>query len=276
MARPAAINGPITNTSSSWMASNANALSSVSSGTSCDHSERIEAEIGGMVAPWSARQVRRAARPRASERMPTASAQSMNEVTPPVTRITCRRPTRSTSRPTNAGGHAHRQSLRAHHGSDLPVLIALLAHQEDHRQRHDRERQAPGGGEQRHPGDAGGAQDRRGIDPASYDHIHCRAVAVNAEAIGKTYPPFEYEVGKEKIGEYARAVGEDNPVYFDRAAAREAGFRDVVAPPMFAVVYSWGAVALPAVDPEVDLNFADARARRPGVRVGRAGRARAT
>ena len=81
-------------------------------------------------------------------------------------------------------------------------------------------------------------------------------MAVNAEATGKTYPPFEYEVGKEKIGEYARAVGEDNPVYSDRAAASEAGFRDVVAPPMFAVVYSWGAVALPAVDPEVDHNFA--------------------
>ena len=79
---------------------------------------------------------------------------------------------------------------------------------------------------------------------------------VNTEAIGKSYPPFEYEVGKEKIGEYARAVGEENLVYFDREAAREAGFRDVAAPPMFAVVYSWGSVALPAVDPEVDLNFA--------------------
>ena len=31
---------------------------------------------------------------------------------------------------------------------------------------------------------------------------------VNAEATGKTYPPFEYEVGKEKIREYAQAVGE--------------------------------------------------------------------
>jgi acyl dehydratase len=81
-------------------------------------------------------------------------------------------------------------------------------------------------------------------------------VPVKTEAIGKSYPSVEYEVGKEKIGEYARAVGEDNPVYFDRAAARDAGFRDVVAPPMFAVVYTWGSVALPAVDPDVDLNFA--------------------
>ena len=81
-------------------------------------------------------------------------------------------------------------------------------------------------------------------------------MAVNAEAIGKTYPPVEYEVGKEKIREYAHAVGEDNPIYFDRAAATEAGFRDIAAPPMFAVIYSWGSVALPAIDPEVGLNFA--------------------
>jgi acyl dehydratase len=81
-------------------------------------------------------------------------------------------------------------------------------------------------------------------------------VPVKTESIGKSYSPVEYEVGKEKIGEYARAVGEENAVYFDRAAAKEAGFRDVVAPPMFAVVYSWGSVAQPAIDPEVDLNFA--------------------
>jgi acyl dehydratase len=81
-------------------------------------------------------------------------------------------------------------------------------------------------------------------------------VPVKTEAIGKSYPPVEYEVGKEKVGEYARAVGEENQIYFDREAARAAGFRDVPAPPMFAVVYSWGSVALPAVDPDVDLNFA--------------------
>ncbi len=81
-------------------------------------------------------------------------------------------------------------------------------------------------------------------------------MAVNAEATGKTYPPFEYEVGKEKIREYAHAVGEDNPIYFDRAAATEAGFRDVAAPPMFAVVYSAGSFAPALFDPEVGINFA--------------------
>jgi len=81
-------------------------------------------------------------------------------------------------------------------------------------------------------------------------------VPVNDAAIGKIYPPFEYEVGKEKIAEYARAVGEDNPVYFDREEAREAGFRDVAAPPMFAVVFSSGSVAPGIFDPEVGINFA--------------------
>ena len=79
---------------------------------------------------------------------------------------------------------------------------------------------------------------------------------VNEAAKGKTYPPYEYEVGKEKIREYAWAVGEDNPVYFDRDAAKAAGFRDVAAPPMFAVVYSAGAVGPAVLDPDVGINFA--------------------
>jgi acyl dehydratase len=73
---------------------------------------------------------------------------------------------------------------------------------------------------------------------------------------GKTYPPFTYEVGLEKIREYANAVGETERVHHDREAAREAGFRDVVAPPMFAVVYSAGAMAPAILDPELGINLA--------------------
>jgi acyl dehydratase len=80
-------------------------------------------------------------------------------------------------------------------------------------------------------------------------------VSVDTSAKGKTYPPFEYEVGKEKIREYAMAVGEENPVYFDRDKAKEAGFRDIPAPPMFAVVYSAGSVGPAVLDPEVGINF---------------------
>ncbi len=79
---------------------------------------------------------------------------------------------------------------------------------------------------------------------------------LDTSAKGKTYPPYEYEVGKEKIREYAQAVGEENPVYFDREAAKAAGFRDVPAPPMFAVVYSSPAVTQGLFDPEVGIDFA--------------------
>jgi len=79
---------------------------------------------------------------------------------------------------------------------------------------------------------------------------------VNRQAIGKSYEPVDYAVGREKIREYARAVGESNPVHLDVEAARAAGYADVVAPPMFAVVYSAPAVGPPILDPDVELNFA--------------------
>jgi len=79
---------------------------------------------------------------------------------------------------------------------------------------------------------------------------------VNASAVGKTYEPAVYAVGREKIREYARAVGETNPVHLDVRAARAAGYADVVAPPMFAVVYSAPSVGPLIFDPEIELNFA--------------------
>src|SRR3954471_3831578 len=78
---------------------------------------------------------------------------------------------------------------------------------------------------------------------------------VNKDAVGKQWQPVTYEVGLEKIREYARAVGETNPVHLDREAALAAGFRDVVAPPMFCVVYSAPAMGPAVLDPEVGMNF---------------------
>ena len=78
---------------------------------------------------------------------------------------------------------------------------------------------------------------------------------MTSAAVGKTYDPVEYEVGREKIREYARAVGEESPVHHDPAAAREAGFRGVVAPPMFCVVYSAGAMGPAILDPELGINL---------------------
>ena len=79
---------------------------------------------------------------------------------------------------------------------------------------------------------------------------------MSAENVGKTWKGFTYEVGLEKIREYANAVGESAPVHHDRDAARDAGYRDVVAPPMFAVVYSAGAMGPAIFDPDVGMDFA--------------------
>ena len=81
-------------------------------------------------------------------------------------------------------------------------------------------------------------------------------MAVNTDLIGKQWPAVEYEVGREKIREYANAVGETSPIHHDPDAARAAGFRGVVAPPMFCVVYSAPAVGPAVVDPEVGINLA--------------------
>jgi acyl dehydratase len=81
-------------------------------------------------------------------------------------------------------------------------------------------------------------------------------MALKTDAVGKVWPGTTYQVGREKIKEYANVLGIQNPVHFDVEAARAAGFRDVVAPPMFAVVYSGPALGPVLFDPEVGMNFA--------------------
>ena len=80
--------------------------------------------------------------------------------------------------------------------------------------------------------------------------------AVNTEAVGKSYAPTVYAVGREKVKEFALATYETNPLHLDHEAARRAGHRDVVAPPMFAVVYSAPAMGPVIFDPDVAMNFA--------------------
>jgi acyl dehydratase len=80
-------------------------------------------------------------------------------------------------------------------------------------------------------------------------------VSVNTESIGKTYPVTTYAVGREKVREYAHAVGETNPLYLNVEAARDAGYADVVAPPMFAVVYQGRAITPALFDPELGIDF---------------------
>jgi acyl dehydratase len=59
--------------------------------------------------------------------------------------------------------------------------------------------------------------------------------------IGQSFPPFTIEVERCKIHELALAVGDLNPIYHNRKAAQQAGYKDVplfpTAPTMFGF---WG------------------------------------
>jgi acyl dehydratase len=80
-------------------------------------------------------------------------------------------------------------------------------------------------------------------------------MAVKTDAVGKEWGPEAFTVEADRIRQYAEAVGEEKPIHHEPGAAKEAGFRDVVAPPMFAVVYSAPAMGPAILDPEVAMNI---------------------
>jgi acyl dehydratase len=82
-------------------------------------------------------------------------------------------------------------------------------------------------------------------------------MAINPDYVGKTFPPTEpYQVSREKLREFADAIGDTNPVYRSRAAAQEAGFPDVIAPPTFPIVISVASSSKALADPGLNLNYA--------------------
>ncbi|MDP9227185.1 MAG: MaoC family dehydratase N-terminal domain-containing protein [Actinomycetota bacterium] len=50
---------------------------------------------------------------------------------------------------------------------------------------------------------------------------------------------FSLPVERGKVKEFAVAVGDNNPLFYDREAALESGFPDCVAPPTFTVTQLW-------------------------------------
>ncbi len=82
-------------------------------------------------------------------------------------------------------------------------------------------------------------------------------MALDASLVGRTYPPSRpYEVSREKIREFADAVGDLHPAYRDPEAAKALGYPDVVAPPTFPIVFSLAAAGVAIADPEVGIDYA--------------------
>ncbi|MGP4113275.1 FAS1-like dehydratase domain-containing protein [Streptomyces sp. 4N509B] len=83
-------------------------------------------------------------------------------------------------------------------------------------------------------------------------------MALDQSFVGRSYshdgPP--YEVGREKIREFAEAIGDDNPAYSDPEAARKLGHPDVIAPPTFVFAISHRAVERQVIaDPQLGLDY---------------------
>ena len=81
-------------------------------------------------------------------------------------------------------------------------------------------------------------------------------MALDASFIGRSYPPIEpYEVGREKIREFALAIGDHNPAYHDPEAAKALGHPDVIAPPTFPVIVSFLASRQLIGDPALGVDY---------------------
>jgi acyl dehydratase len=81
-------------------------------------------------------------------------------------------------------------------------------------------------------------------------------MALDPALVGRGYPPSAvYEVGRQKIAEFADAVGAADPVHRDAGAARAAGYPDVIAPPTFAITLTLSAAGVVVEDPDVALDY---------------------
>lgn len=74
--------------------------------------------------------------------------------------------------------------------------------------------------------------------------------------VGRSYPPTApYEVGREKIREFAEAIGDGNAAYTDPDAAKALGHPDVIAPPTFPFVITYAAARQVINDPDLGLDY---------------------
>ncbi|MFV0128333.1 MaoC family dehydratase N-terminal domain-containing protein [Streptomyces sp. HMX112] len=81
-------------------------------------------------------------------------------------------------------------------------------------------------------------------------------MALDQSFVGRTYPPTApYEVGREKIREFAEAIGDANPAYTDAEAAKALGHPDVIAPPTFVFAITFKAANEVVADPGLGLDY---------------------
>ena len=66
-------------------------------------------------------------------------------------------------------------------------------------------------------------------------------IQINKGVIGKESPPFVLTVERGKIKDFARAIGDDNPLYLDDRVGQASEWGDIIAPPTFLTTFRDGA-----------------------------------
>jgi acyl dehydratase len=81
-------------------------------------------------------------------------------------------------------------------------------------------------------------------------------MAIDPKFIGKTWPAQSYDVCKEKIKEYAKAIKNPDPHYVDEEFAKKSKYGGIIAPPTFCVVFGAHLIEPIFFDNELNLNLA--------------------
>lgn len=79
---------------------------------------------------------------------------------------------------------------------------------------------------------------------------------VDQSWVGRSLDPVgPYQVGREKIREFAVAIGDGESLFHDLDAAHAAGHSDLVAPPTFAVSFTMPVIETLLRDPEFGWDY---------------------
>ena len=62
-------------------------------------------------------------------------------------------------------------------------------------------------------------------------------IQINKALLGREYPPYAVTVERGKIKEFARAIGDDDPLYLDDRVGAASAWGDVIAPPTFSITF---------------------------------------
>ncbi|MGH3764865.1 MAG: FAS1-like dehydratase domain-containing protein [Pseudonocardiaceae bacterium] len=81
-------------------------------------------------------------------------------------------------------------------------------------------------------------------------------MALDPSFVGRRYPlAGTYQVAREKIREFADAIGDDDALYRAPSVARARGYSDVLAPPTFAMILALRAQEELISDPGLGLDY---------------------